>query len=325
MSKINIQKIISALVLIVSFLSLLFNCSENIVGSDFSFFICYTDYDAYPAWSPDGSKIVYYHRGMIEVGPGAGYITDPDSMGLWMVDADGGNPHILFTTNSIVEADWSPDGNWLVLPINHNIFKAPVIGDSVDIGKVEKLSTFNEVYAPDWSPDGEWIAFSKGLDDQYGQAGTWIMKPDGSDKQYVFRAGIPDWHPDGNSIISVRGVSSTSIWKRFIIYYPFIQFSPDTLNALIGKNNFSPKFSPDGLKIAFESNPFDTGEIFIMLMNYDGTNIITLIKGKHHAWSPDGKKIAFIGIFNEPEKPMGTVWVVDVDGSNLKQLTFGIQ
>jgi TolB protein len=59
-----------------------------------------------------------------------------------------------------------------------------------------------------------------------------------------------------------------------------------------------PALSPDGKKIAFESNrlraegePFNTSDLFVM--NSDGTGQTPLIRGSSATWSPDSKKIAF--------------------------------
>ena len=59
-----------------------------------------------------------------------------------------------------------------------------------------------------------------------------------------------------------------------------------------------PALSPDGKKIAFESNrrrvegePMNTSDLFVM--NTDGTEQTWLIRGSSATWSPDGKNIAF--------------------------------
>lgn len=53
-----------------------------------------------------------------------------------------------------------------------------------------------------------------------------------------------------------------------------------------------PTFSPDGTKIAFGAGQ-------LQVMNADGSNIITIVKGNNPAWSPDGTKLAFIRSSNE--------------------------
>jgi dipeptidyl aminopeptidase/acylaminoacyl peptidase len=62
------------------------------------------------------------------------------------------------------------------------------------------------------------------------------------------------------------------------------------------KDETSPRWSPDGAKLAFLSNREDQQQIYVMLM--DGGEAAALTKGKRSvasfAWSPDGKQIAFL-------------------------------
>ena len=55
-------------------------------------------------------------------------------------------------------------------------------------------------------------------------------------------------------------------------------------------------------------------------MNVDGSGLRLLTdKGNTPAWSPDGKTIAFRSTFPE------AIWLMDADGSNLRQLTMPLQ
>jgi TolB protein len=65
-----------------------------------------------------------------------------------------------------------------------------------------------------------------------------------------------------------------------------------------GDGDAMAALSPDGKKIAFDSNrdriegePINTSRLF--LMNTDGTDQMLLTRGSSAAWSPDGKSIAF--------------------------------
>jgi hypothetical protein len=87
---------------------------------------------------------------------------------------------------------------------------------------------------------------------------------------------------------------------------------------------YSPAWSPDGRKIAFDSNrEFSSGREWdhIFVMNADGSGQAQLTSGEFHdggpAWSPGGGKIAFSS--NRSGRP--EIHVMNPDGSGVTQLT----
>ena len=74
-----------------------------------------------------------------------------------------------------------------------------------------------------------------------------------------------------------------------------------------------PSFSPDGTKIAFNSNLNNIRNIFVM--NSDGTNVQQLTftgLDQGPAWSPDGTKIAF----NSARTGTAQIFTMNADGTN---------
>ena len=80
-----------------------------------------------------------------------------------------------------------------------------------------------------------------------------------------------------------------------------------------------PAWSPDGTKIAFQSDRDGNAEIY--LMNADGSNVVRLTNDAaddaQPAWSPDGAKIAFTS-----DRDGNTeIYVMNADGSGVTRLT----
>ncbi len=79
-------------------------------------------------------------------------------------------------------------------------------------------------------------------------------------------------------------------------------------------------------KIAFTSNRDGNDEIYVM--DGDGRNqrrvTVNLARDEYPAWSPDGKKIAFVSNRNNVNKDYGQIWVIDADGKNPIRLTDGL-
>lgn len=76
--------------------------------------------DFQPAWSPDGKTIAYIHGD-----------TTFESTGIYLIDTNGTNKRILFSSPSAYSPTWSPDGEWIAFSDNAQIYKIKVNGDSL--------------------------------------------------------------------------------------------------------------------------------------------------------------------------------------------------
>ena len=85
-------------------------------------------------------------------------------------------------------------------------------------------------------------------------------------------------------------------------------------------NDWFPRWSPDGMRIAFLSNRDGNSEIYVM--NADGSDVTNLTNSPgnelYPVWSPDGSRIAL-----EVESAGTTyeIFVMSADGSSKTNLT----
>jgi len=84
--------------------------------------------------------------------------------------------------------------------------------------------------------------------------------------------------------------------------------------------------SPDGRRVVFDRFTSDDQPEGIFLMNADGSGQTLLVHRStffdgEPAWSPDGRQIAFTSWIDGPFGPFGRIFLINVDGTGLRQLT----
>jgi Tol biopolymer transport system component len=86
--------------------------------------------------------------------------------------------------------------------------------------------------------------------------------------------------------------------------------------------DYNPDFSPDGRRLAFESDRSGGGPE-IWLANADGSNPVQLTRGPGLSqgaprWSPDSRRIAFDSM---DANGQWDIWVIDADGASPRRVT----
>jgi Tol biopolymer transport system component/DNA-binding winged helix-turn-helix (wHTH) protein len=99
----------------------------------------------------------------------------------------------------------------------------------------------------------------------------------------------------------------------------------DTALTHDGGQNVQPAWSPDGRTIAFHS--YRRGGIWVMPARGGVARQVASV-GSNPAWSPDGRRLVFQSDEHTDVTPSAfgamsgsTLWMVDVDGSNLREVT----
>jgi len=215
-------------------------------------------WDHRPAWSPDGTKILFLSM-HCQVG---GNLVTCDNAQIYVMNADGSGV-IQLTQNpaDAWEPAWSPSGakilfssrrdeNWEVYAMNAD-----------GAGQANLTTNPAQDQEPAWSPDGSHIAFTSTRD---GTSDIYVMNADGSSPVRLTTGGgsQSSWSPDGTKIAFV-GVGGLSV----------INVDGSDLRSLTTTASHA-KWSPDGTKIAFTSYRDGNWEIYVI--NPDGSGLLSL-------------------------------------------------
>ena len=225
---------------------------------------------------------------------------------------------------------WSPDGRWIAFQrgdsVRFDVFVAPAAG-----GEARQLTHDNNMmngFA--WLPDSTGIVYSSGRGGTmpYLPAlGLWqVTLGDGSvrrvtsgETSYV----SPDIAKSGAMLVS-RMKLETDIWK-------FPVDGPPTENVRRGVRVtrqtgqvLTPTASPHDNEIAFLSDSGGHANLWIVNTESGDLRQITHERDPNVAmgvpvWSPDGRAIAFVSSRGNEGWTFG-VWLVDPDGSNLRNV-----
>jgi TolB protein len=238
--------------------------------------------DRGPAWSADGSKIVF-----------ARY--DGNDWEIWSMNADGSNQQQL-TNNDDNDGKWpawSPDGSKIVyqkftVPPDHwDIWVMNADGS----GQIKLYDSGHDDEMPVWSPDGSKIALTQ-YDSTSNSDQIWVINADGTNPMQLTSPpdntndANPDWSPDGSKIVFYRpDQTSFEIW---VVDSNGVNPTRITSNEW----HFTPAWSPDGSKIVFVQDNFEE-QVYLEIytMNSDGSDLRQLTSNLMPDDTPDWQPI----------------------------------
>jgi Tol biopolymer transport system component len=215
------------------------------------------------------------------------------------------------------QSDWSPDGRDIVYRIRKpetptvNFEVARMTASGEDHQRLTFTPQGQASSQPSWFPDKSAILFRWSAP---RVSNIWQMGTFGEDPvlRYDPTPGhqwYPSLSPDMSKVLFATTTSPTGDTDRAIQTLNVNGSGLTTLFDVVGAFDSAPAWSPDGKRIAFESNANRDGanpelDEEIWVMDADGTNPIQLTHNSLHdegpAWSPDGTRLAYSsGLDNE--------------------------
>ena len=178
-------------------------------------------------------------------------------------------------------------------------------------------------FAPVLSHDGARIAWEREI---AGTAGVvakelWVSNVDGSDAHVVVRDGAynesPSWTRDDGALVYASDASGN--WEIYSIALDASARASGTARNLTNSPyaDRHPRVSPDGTRIAFQTNRDLNFEIYVM--GVDGANPTNLTRrsedDRFPAWTPDGQRLLWSNFVDNFD-----VWIMDANGANQRAL-----
>ena len=319
-----------------------------------------TQRGAWPAWAPDGRQIAFVRAnevylvppiggaerklgGSLQCGHSLTWTSDSRYVGanrrdrpstpcrIVLLPVDGGQPVPVTDPPPGPEGDsapaFSPDGRMLAFlrsaaAYQSDIFVVPVEGSPPKARGAPVRVTFDAVSMSGiaWTADSKEIVFGS---IRLGVNALWRVQASGKTSPQPLGVGLYGNQPSisltGNMLAFQEAHSDPNIWR---FDGPSIRTGrkpPVQLSASTAHDS-SPRYSPDGKKIAFSSQRSGANEIW--LADSDGRNQVQLTKfgralNGTPRWSPDSRWIVMDSrIDGQPE-----IYVISVDGGTPRRLT----
>lgn len=253
-----------------------------------------------------------------------------DTFTVFTSDAEGGSRTNIYSSRGFgYGLSLSPDGNRMA----YQITGKPGV-NSYTIYVLDLKSGTNQLiisdpkyihFGPEWSRDGKWLLYQRCAhreDPGHDRSDVCLSRADGSEQRVLttgqshwFAAayGTPEQHSSGSNrpvwSPDCRKIACALLLPGSRTAWPWAADRPDTDHF---NRDYHPEQASGGTRLCLIHAR--TGKITPI------TRDETPTWNFRPAWSPDGKRLAFV---RADVGCVGELWIVDADGSNKRFLTHG--
>lgn len=233
------------------------------------------------------------------------------------------------------QPDWSPGGGKIAYTIRKpgervNFEVAVMTAAGRGHRRLTTTESGRASSQPSWFPSGRGMLFRRSGPGRV--ASIWQLDRLGRNPLLRFQPPnpplYPSFSPNMRKIVFTAILSPAGDTDRGIFVVGADGTGLTTLFDVPGAYDSAPAWSPDGRRIAFESNA-DVGggnpehDMEVWTMNADGSGARQLTRNAAHdegpAWSPDGGRM--LAYTSGPDDEHGDIHVMTADGAHLRQLT----
>lgn len=271
-----------------------------------------------PVWHPNGQLLGFNHTpqaGVFANGtpPCVWYMNSvkQDSLGFYLMNKDGTN--FRRVTNFYLNTPaWSPDGNWIVFSIPPHIYKMQFDGNMFDTANIIRLTTTGGNFYPNWTANSDTIYFDSNVGTNGQGYYIWKMASDSSGKSGIPNSGRQPFVGSDNLIYFVRGASGQP--EIFSMNKNGSNVLQLTFNSRNGVRR-SPTYYQNRIF-------FWDGGLFSTSTTVYESKELSRVTGESYTISNNGEIVYVNFEFGITDRRCGTLWIMNTDGTNNRQLTF---